>query len=136
MKDARHEFISNVYYVPNMKNNILSLGQLLKKGYDIHMKDSSLSIRDGRNNLITKVPMSRNRMFLLNIQNDVAKFLKACHIDASWLWHLWYGYLNFGGLSLLLKGEMGRWLPFINHPDQLCEGCLLGKQFKMSFLKE
>ena len=26
LKDGRHEFISNVYYVPNMKNNILSLG--------------------------------------------------------------------------------------------------------------
>ena len=33
MKDGKHEFISNVYYVPNMKNNILSLGQLLEKGY-------------------------------------------------------------------------------------------------------
>ncbi|KAK6126966.1 hypothetical protein DH2020_039294 [Rehmannia glutinosa] len=51
-----------VYYVPNMKSNILSLGKLLEKGYDIHMKDRSLSIRDDRNNLITKVPMSRNRM--------------------------------------------------------------------------
>ena len=30
-KDRRHEFISSVYYVPNMKNNILSLRQLLKK---------------------------------------------------------------------------------------------------------
>ena len=83
LKDGRHEFISNVYYVPTMKNNILSLGQLLEKGYDIHMKDSSLSIRDGRNNLITKVPISRNRMFLLNIQNDVTKCLKADYIDAS-----------------------------------------------------
>jgi len=67
LKDGRHEFISNVFYVPNMNNNILSLGQLLEKGYDIHRKDSSLSIKDGRNNLITKVPMSRKRMFLLNI---------------------------------------------------------------------
>ena len=83
--NGRHEFISNVYYVPNMNNNILSLGQLLEKGYDIHMKDFILSIRDGRNNLITKVPMSGNRMFLLKIQNDVAKCLKACYIDASWL---------------------------------------------------
>ncbi|KAK6120837.1 hypothetical protein DH2020_045420 [Rehmannia glutinosa] len=39
-----------------------------EKGYDIHMKDRSLSIRDDRNNLITKVPMPRNRMFLLNIR--------------------------------------------------------------------
>jgi len=85
LKDGRHEFISNVYYISNMKNNILSLGQLLEKDYDIHMKDSSLSIRDRRNNLITKVPMSRNKMFFLNIQNDVAKCLKACYIEALWL---------------------------------------------------
>jgi len=68
-----------------MKNNILSLRKLLEKGYDIHMKDSILSTKDGRNNLITKVPMSRNRMFLLNIQNNVKKCLKAYYIDASWL---------------------------------------------------
>uniref|UniRef100_A0A0D3AGX0 GAG-pre-integrase domain-containing protein n=1 Tax=Brassica oleracea var. oleracea TaxID=109376 RepID=A0A0D3AGX0_BRAOL len=27
-------------------------------------------------------------------------------------------------------------LPSINHPNQVCEGCLLGKQFQMSFPKE
>ena len=29
-----------------------------------------------------------------------------------------------------------RGLPSINHPDQLCEGCLIGKQFRKSFPKE
>lgn len=55
LKDGRHKFISNVYYVPNMKNNILSLEQLLEKDYDIHMKDLSPFIKDGKNNLIIKV---------------------------------------------------------------------------------
>ena len=31
---------------------------------------------------------------------------------------------------------MVKGLPYINHPDQLCEGCLLGKQFRKSFPKE
>ena len=73
LKYGRHQFISNIYYVPNMKSNILSLGQLLEKGYDIHMKDYNLSIKNDKNNFIAKVPMSKNRMFLINIQNDVAK---------------------------------------------------------------
>jgi len=136
LKDGRHQFISNVYHVPNMKNNILSLGKLLEKGYDTHMKDLSLSIKDGKNNLITKVPMSRHMMFFLNIQNDVAKCLKACYNDASWLWHLRFGHLNFRSLSLMAKQNMVRGLPSINHPDQLCEGCLLWKQLRMSFPKE
>ncbi|KAL5810150.1 hypothetical protein ACOSQ4_026718 [Xanthoceras sorbifolium] len=47
-KNGSHQLISNVYYVPNMTCNILSMGQLLEKGYDIHMKDFSLFIRDGK----------------------------------------------------------------------------------------
>ena len=62
----------------NKKSNILSLGQLLEKGYDIRLKDNNLSIRDNESNLIAKVSMSRNRMFILNIQNDGIKCLKAC----------------------------------------------------------
>ncbi|KHN32584.1 hypothetical protein glysoja_045527, partial [Glycine soja] len=31
-KDGQHSFINDVLYVPNMKNNLLSLGQLLEKG--------------------------------------------------------------------------------------------------------
>ena len=136
LKNGDHQFISNVYYIPSMKTNILSLGQLLEKGYDIRLKDNSLSIRDQAGNLITKVPKSSNRMFVLNIQNDMARCLKMCYKDESWLWHLRFGHLNFGGLELLSKKEMVRGLPCINHPNQVCEGCLLGKQFKMSFPKE
>ena len=95
LKNGKHQFISNVYYVPNMKSNILSLGQLLEKGYDIHLKDNNLSIRDNIGSLIAKVSMSRNRMFLLNIQNDVAKCLKAYYKDplalasSTWASQLW-----------------------------------------------
>ena len=103
LRDGRHQFISNVYYVPNMKNNILSSGQLLEKGYDIQMKDRSLSIRDANSDFITKVPMSKNRMFLINIQSDVAKCLKTCYNDSSWLWHLRLGHINFRSLELLSK---------------------------------
>ncbi|KAL5800676.1 hypothetical protein ACOSQ3_032308 [Xanthoceras sorbifolium] len=70
------------------------------------MKDCSLFIRDGKGNLIAKVKMSKNRLFSLNIQNDVAKCLKACYKDASWLWHLRFGHLNFGSLELLSKKKM------------------------------
>ncbi|KAL5824805.1 hypothetical protein ACOSQ3_020868 [Xanthoceras sorbifolium] len=82
------------------------MGQLLEKGYDIHMKDCSLSIRDDKENLIAKVKMSKNRLFSLNIQNDVVKCLKACYKNASWLWHIRFGHLNFGSLELLSKKEM------------------------------
>jgi gag-polypeptide of LTR copia-type/Zinc knuckle len=42
LKDGTQKFISSVYYVPKMKSNILSLEQLLKRGYTVFMKDRSL----------------------------------------------------------------------------------------------
>ncbi|KAL8152976.1 hypothetical protein V2J09_010736 [Rumex salicifolius] len=99
------------------------LGQLLEHGYDIHMKDyNSLLIRDQKGELIARVKMSKNRMFPLN--------------DDSWLWHLRFGHLNFGSLEQLSKKEMVRGVLVIPQPDQLCTGCLLGKQFRKSFPKE
>ena len=100
------------------------------------MNNYNLSIKDDKNRLITKVPMTKNRMFVINIQNDVANCLKACYKHASWLWHLRFGHLNFGSLELLSKKNMVKGLPSINHPDQVCEGCLLGKQFRKSFPRE
>ena len=49
------------------------------------MNNPSLSIRDEHANLIANVPMTRNRMFLLNIQNDVIECLKSCVNDSSWI---------------------------------------------------
>ena len=83
LKNGDHQFISNVYYVPSMKTNILSLGQLLEKDYDIQLKDRSCLIRDHQNNVIANMPKTRNRMFLLNIQHDVIRCLKACFKDSS-----------------------------------------------------
>ena len=50
--------------------------------------------------------MTRNRMFLLSIQNDVVKYLKSCIINFSWTWNLRFGHLNFEKLKLLSKKKM------------------------------
>lgn len=56
---------------PTWKSTFWVWGQFLEKGYDIHMKDYSLFIRNDKVNLITKIKMSKNLMFSLNIQKDV-----------------------------------------------------------------
>jgi len=49
--------INDVYYVPKLKRNILSLGELLEKGYEILMKDKYLWLKVQNENLIAKVFM-------------------------------------------------------------------------------
>ncbi|GJW77233.1 RNA-directed DNA polymerase, eukaryota, reverse transcriptase zinc-binding domain protein [Tanacetum coccineum] len=55
-KDGSHQYILDVYNVPNLKSNILSMEQLLEKNYDIHFKDRSATIRNQEGKLIAKVP--------------------------------------------------------------------------------
>ncbi|GKB35149.1 retrovirus-related pol polyprotein from transposon TNT 1-94 [Tanacetum coccineum] len=135
-KDGSHQYILDVYNVPNHKSNILSVGKLLEKNYDIHFKDRSATIRNQEGKLIEKVPMTKNRMFILNIQHDEVKCLKSCLKDHSWLWHMRYGHLNFGDFKLLSSKGMVKELDQTDHPNQVCEGCLLGKHARSSFPKE
>ncbi|GMP43110.1 hypothetical protein CsSME_00012606 [Camellia sinensis var. sinensis] len=117
LKNGDHDYISNVYYVPAMKNNILSIGQLLEKKNDISMKDCHLNIKDNHGNLI-------------------ARCLSAIIKDKDWLWHLRFGHLNFGSLKLLSSKNMVKGLPHIAHTNEVCESCILGKHHRTSFAKE
>nr|GFA32009.1 retrovirus-related Pol polyprotein from transposon TNT 1-94 [Tanacetum cinerariifolium] len=107
-KDERHQYISNVYNVPNLKSNILSVRKLLEKNYDIHFEDCSATLRTQEGKLIAKVSITKNQMFILNIQHDEAKCLDSCVDDHSWLWHIRYGHLNLGDLKLLSSKEMAK----------------------------
>jgi hypothetical protein len=71
LKDEIHQFIGDVYYISMVKNNILSLRQLLKKRYMIKMKDRILTLLGTKGDMIVKVAMIKNRMFLLEM--DVPK---------------------------------------------------------------
>nr|GEY39331.1 retrovirus-related Pol polyprotein from transposon TNT 1-94 [Tanacetum cinerariifolium] len=135
-KDGSYQYIPDVYNVHNLKSNILSVGQLLMKNYDIYFKDRSATIRNQKGKLIAKVPMTKDRMFILNIQHDEAKCLKSYLDDHSWLWHMRYGHLNFGDLKLLSSKGMVKGLDHIAHPNQVCEGYLFGKHARSLFSKE
>lgn len=93
--------VNDVFYVPKLKNNILSLGQLLKKRYGIHMKDYCLWLRNQNANLIAKVCMSKNRTFMLNLKTLEAKCLKFNVKEEAWHWHMRFGHLNFTALKVL-----------------------------------
>nr|XP_015900221.1 uncharacterized protein LOC107433446 [Ziziphus jujuba var. spinosa] len=57
--------IPDVLYVPDLKSNLLSVGQLQEKGYEISIKDGICRIQDDNLGLIAHVRMTVNRMFPL-----------------------------------------------------------------------
>ncbi|KAH0639492.1 hypothetical protein KY285_036078 [Solanum tuberosum] len=75
-------------------------------------------------------------LFSLNLKIIDAKCLKANMQDDSWYWHMRFGHLNFEALKSVGDKNMVVGIPSINHPNQLCETCLLGKHARRSFSKE
>ena len=132
-KDGKPEYISDVYYIPNMKSNILSIGQLLEKGYKVYMENNHLWLKNAKGGLIACIKMTRNRMFPLHLNTKVEKCFQGLMKNESWRWHLRFGHLNFSGLKLLSTAGMVRGLPTIDPPSHTCEVCIIGKQTRLPF---
>ncbi|XP_004510950.1 uncharacterized protein [Cicer arietinum] len=76
-RNGKTMVIENVLYVPRMKSNLLSIGQLIQKGYQVIMKDDTLKMYDGEKNMILKAHLSKNITFVINIQATDIQCLKA-----------------------------------------------------------
>ena len=68
-KQGESKYIPDVYHVECLKHNLLSIGQLIQKGYRVYIEDYHCVIKGKRpsNHLIAKVSMTSNRLFPLII---------------------------------------------------------------------
>ncbi|CAL2228257.1 unnamed protein product [Prunus armeniaca] len=62
------ETISNVFYIPDLKTNLLSAGQLQDKGYRITIYKGECEVYDPKRGSIAVVKMPSNRLFPLKIK--------------------------------------------------------------------
>ncbi|XP_019465092.1 PREDICTED: uncharacterized protein LOC109363293 [Lupinus angustifolius] len=101
-KDGSTSYISSVLYVPRMKSNLLSLGQLLEKGYKMRLEEKMLKVFNKKGVLILKAPLAQNRTFKIGIQLADQECLESI-ADEKWIWHQRFGHLNFKSLEHLKK---------------------------------
>jgi len=103
-KDGKEDNMEDVYYVPNLKINILSMGHLLEKGYSVFMKNRMLQLKEKNDRVIADMEMTKNRMFKLYLKNVQEKCLQVNTEDKVWLWHLlWWA-------KRISKEENGPWV--------------------------
>src|SRR5579859_788977 len=132
-KNGEQRALTDVYFIPQLRSSIVSLGQLDERGSKVLIKDGVLRIQDRERRLLAKVTRSRNRLYLLDLKVEQPVCLAAQGGQEAWLWHARFGHLSFEALGRL--GEMVRGLPHIDHVGELCDSCLVGKQRRSAFPK-
>jgi len=134
------QVIPEVYYVPELRNNLLSLGQLQERGLAILIRDGTCKVYHPSKGAIMETNMSGNRMFFLLAskpqKNSLCLQTEEVMDKENHLWHCRFGHLNQEGLKLLAHKKMVIGLPILKATKEICAICLTGKQHRESMSKK
>ncbi|KAA8524024.1 hypothetical protein F0562_010545 [Nyssa sinensis] len=100
------KLIPDVLFVPNISQNLLSVGQMLEKEYSLQFKDNQCNIFDSSGAKLVYVKI-RNKSFFVNWEQAAEHAYAGITQSVSNLWHR-----RFGSLLVVSIGGHGRWLPW------------------------
>ncbi|MCO5572769.1 hypothetical protein L7F22_026528 [Adiantum nelumboides] len=134
--------LPDVFYVPGIKKNLLSVSSLAKNGLRVIFEDDRCIVRDRENgySLITTGTLE-NGLFVLDryekqIQACIAETKTQAMQDAE-LWHVRFGHVGYGSLMTLQRHNMVHDLSLLEMPPRhVCEGCVLGKMHRFAFSQD
>uniref|UniRef100_A0A2N9G6Q3 CCHC-type domain-containing protein n=1 Tax=Fagus sylvatica TaxID=28930 RepID=A0A2N9G6Q3_FAGSY len=121
--------LQKVRHVPELKRNLISVGQLDTEGHAILFVGGTWKITKGA--MVVARGKKTGTLYMTTSPRDTIAVAEA-GADTN-LWHRRLGHMSEKGMKVLLsKGK----LPNLKSVEfDMCESCILGKQKKVSFLK-
>ena len=92
---GEHRILTGVYYIPRLRNNIISVGKLDENGCKVDIENGVMTIFDNLRNVLARVNRTRNRLYILNLDQSQPECWLAKSDDDSRLWHARFGHINF-----------------------------------------
>ena len=134
----RKLILNNVFYVPDMRKNLISVSRLFEFNYSVTFHSGVDISRDG--NIICSGRMHDNLFYIYpdtpalhNVQQESSTSLKRkeSSTNDTYLWHLRLGHINLKRIQRLVEDGPLSSLDFEHFPQ--CESYLKGKMTKRSF---
>src|SRR3954462_13136592 len=130
MFDGQVRTLSNVRHVPDMRENLLSLGALEAQGFRFSGEGEVIKVSRGSMTVLKGERVANlYRMKGSIIDGDASVSTKK--EDTTRLWHMRLGHISERGLQLLHK--KGALSIIKSCKLDLCEFCILGRQRRVSF---
>ena len=125
---------NDVYFIDGLKHNLLSVGQLVDKVYQLQFIEKTSIIKDKDGKLIGIGTRSRGNVFQLN---PIEMTCLVAKVDNSQLWHRLFCHINFENIVKDSNTFVVRDLPRImKHTNIIYKECVMAKKNKVSFLGE
>ncbi|XP_050877569.1 uncharacterized protein LOC127081346 [Lathyrus oleraceus] len=67
VKNGKTVLIKDVWYVPSMKRNLISVDQLIEKGFPVTMNNNLLNLYDSDQKIIMQYEQENNKTFKVNV---------------------------------------------------------------------
>ena len=125
------KLIPDVLFVPNIDQNLLSIGQLLEKGFKVLFEDKFCMIKDANGKDVFNIKM-RFKSFALNLlEEEQAAVSQENNVTA--LWHKRLGHFHHNAVLYMKKNQLAVGLPDLKKNFPTCIACQYGKQSKLPF---
>ena len=134
-KQVKAVEFSRVFYVPDLRSNLLSCLYLTRhKGITINISSHSMIFRQGRKTRFTASIDSSNSA-TLNSSTVASEAAYALPADLS-LWHRRFTHHNYADVKKMVEHKLVTRLvlDFDNKPDPICEPCIARKMSANLFL--
>ncbi|KAJ9547235.1 hypothetical protein OSB04_019778 [Centaurea solstitialis] len=131
----------DVYYVEQLKYNLLSVSRVCDKKHSILFNDEECLILSPEFKIVDETMIllrapRKDNVYCLDLEDVSSKsslncLLSKASLSESSLWHRRMCHMNFKNMNKLVKGNLVRGLPTKEFScDDHCVSCLKGKQHK------
>jgi hypothetical protein len=125
------KYISDVVYVPDIDQNLLSVPQLVENGFKVIFEDNWCLIKDVKGRDVFKVKM-RAKSYALNLLEEEQRVFSST-VSNFELWHKRLGHFHHVGVLYMQKHALVKGVSSLEENMSDCDACQYGKQVRTPF---
>ncbi|KAM2846143.1 hypothetical protein COP2_029103 [Malus domestica] len=132
--NTNHVPFQDVYHVPGMKKNLLSVPQLTSLGNYVLFGLRDVKVYRHLKILGTPTMEGRQLQSVYVLSAETAYVDKTRKNKTTYLWHIRLGYVSYHKLNVMMKKSMLKGLPQLDvRIDRVCVGCPYGKAHQLPY---
>lgn len=129
--------LQNVYHVPNIRRNLLSVSQIEMKNKKLIFNNGGVKILNKRTRMIVGEAFNKDGLYIIKAENIKGKpnqpetyNVNSTKLNESQKWHQRLGHINIRSIKELSDKNLVRGLEDINVDNINCDGCNVSKSTK------